>query len=93
MAYEITKDELEKANKERKIWEKKAKYWHNAIPNFNYDMRSSLTKDVQTAFNFEQLELNKELSTGIKWNNRLNIIISIINLILLIVNIILFSVN
>ena len=93
MAYELSDKEGKKAKVEREKWERKAKYWHNAIPTFNYDMRNSLTQDVQTVFNFEQLELNKDLSTGIKWNNRLNIIIGIINLILLVANIILFLVK
>ena len=93
MAYEISNEELKKAKVEREKWERKAKYWHNAIPTFDYNMRNSLTQDVQTVINFEQLELNKDLSRGIKWNNRLNIIIGIVNLILLAVNIILFLVN
>ena len=88
--YTLTKKEQEKANKEREKWEKRAIYWHNSIPNFNYDMRGSLTKDVQTATNFEQLELNKRLFLGINLNNWITIIISALNLILLVINIVLF---
>ncbi len=89
MVENIPPNELKRAHKERKEWEKKATYWHNAIPNFDYDMRASLTKDIQTVLNFEQLELNKDLHIGIKWNNRVNLTLSSINLVLLIANIIL----
>ena len=81
--------DLNKAKKEREKWKEKATYWHNSIPIFDHDYRSSLTKDVQTIAGIEQLELNQSLSKGIKWNNRINIIIGIINLELFVVNIIL----
>lgn len=86
---ELSKEEFEQAKKERDKWETKATYWHNAIPIFNYTKRGSLTEDVQTVCNFEQLELNKELSNGVRWNNRLSIIISSINLLLFGANMIL----
>lgn len=86
----LTKEEIKRAKKEKQEWEKKATYWHNALPNFNQTARGSLTEDVKTAFTYEQLELNKSLSTGIRWNNRLNITLSVINLIFFVVNIILF---
>ncbi len=89
----LTEKEIEKAKKERDIWNKKAAYWHNAIPNFNYNVRGSLTEDVKIALTFEQLELNKSLSKGINWNNRVNIIIGMINLVLFIFNIILILTN
>ena len=92
MVENISSNELKKAHKERKGWEKKATYWHNAIPNFNYNIRASLTNDVQAVLNFEQLELNKDLHSGIKWNNRINLTLSSINLILLVINIILIFV-
>jgi len=88
--YNLTIEQSKKASEEKIVWEERAVYWHNAIPNFDYDIRSSLTKDVQTAFTFEQLALNKELQSGIKWSNKLNIIVSVINLILLVINIALF---
>jgi len=81
--------DLNKAKEERKKWEEKATYWHNAIPNFDSTLRGSLTKDVQTITGIEQLKLNKSLSNGIKWNNRINIILGIINLVLFTINIIL----
>lgn len=81
------KYDLNNAKEERKEWEEKATYWHNAIPDFDNKTRGSLTKDVTTAFTFEQLELNKSLSRGIKWNNRINITIGAINLVLFAVNI------
>lgn len=89
MSASLSKKEQENANKEREVWEKRAEYWVNALPSFNEGRRYTLASDIQTAFNFEQLELNKELSTGIKWNNRFNIALSIINLVLFAVNIIL----
>jgi hypothetical protein len=84
--YRLTKEEQEKANEERKKWEKKAVYWHNALPNFNYDMRRSLTTDAQTAFDFEQLELNKKLYWDINLNNWITVAVSVINLVLLGIN-------
>lgn len=82
----LEREESNKAEKEMNKWKKKAIFWHNSIPNFDYDIRSSLTKDVQTVTNIEQLELNKRLFLGINIHNWLTIIISVINLILLIVN-------
>ena len=76
----LTQNEINKAKKENEKWKKKAIYWHNAIPNFNWDIRKSFTEDVKTVFTFEQLELNKSLANGIKWNNRVNITIGLINL-------------
>ena len=86
----LTKEEIERAEKEKLNWEKKATYWHTALPNFNQTVRGSLTEDVKTAFTYEQLELNKSLSMGIRWNNRLNILLSLINLIFFGVNTFLF---
>ena len=86
----LSKSEMEKAKKENSFWKKKSFYWHNAIPIFDHEIRNSLTRDVQTVCNFQQLELNKRLYQGIQWNNRLNIIISIINLIFFGINLYLF---
>ncbi|MCK5177362.1 MAG: hypothetical protein KAQ92_06555 [Candidatus Aenigmarchaeota archaeon] len=77
----LTKEEQERAGKEREKLKKKAVYWHNSIPTFNQDMRPGLTGDVQTITNIRQFELNEELSRGIKWNNILNIVVSVVNLI------------
>ena len=49
----ISAEELKKAHKENEEWEKKADYWHNAIPNFDNTRRASLTKDVQTITNIK----------------------------------------
>ncbi len=86
---QLTKEESDKAHEDNAIWKKKAVYWHNAIPIFNYDIRHSLTNDVQLVTNIKQLELNEKLYAGIQWNNWINIIVSAINLFLLIVNIVL----
>ncbi len=89
----LTEKEVNKAKEEKKDWEKKAAYWHNAIPNFNYDIRKSFTEDVKTAFTYEQLELNKSLSRGIRWNNRINIVLGIINISLFVFNMMLIIRN
>ena len=84
--YKLSEKELEKAQEENKELSKMAVYWHNAIPIYDYDMRVSLNKDVQTTLSFRQLELNKDLHKATKWNNLLNICVSILNLILLLIN-------
>ncbi len=91
--YNLSKDEIETAKKENTKLSKLAAYWHNAIPNYDYDMRSSLNKDVQTTVSFRQLELNKDLHRSIKWSNWLNFCVSILNLILLSINLYLILKN
>ncbi|MBT5022994.1 hypothetical protein HOK51_04690 [Candidatus Woesearchaeota archaeon] len=83
----LSKKELKKASKRKQELEKQANYWHNSIPNFDHTIRNSLTRDVQTVLNFEQLKLNKKLYLGINLNNWINILISIFNLVLLAINI------
>jgi hypothetical protein len=90
---ELSGEEKERAKKENEEWNKKATYWHNAIPNFDARFRQSLTRDVQTKSNIEQLELNKKLHTGIHWHNWISIIVSVLNLILLIINLIILFRN
>jgi len=65
--YQLSREELDKAKKENNELSKMAVYWHNAIPIYDYDMRASLNKDVQTTLSFRQLELNKELHKATKW--------------------------
>lgn len=91
--YALSKKELGKAKREKKELSKKAVYWHNAIPNYDDEMRSSLNKDVQTTVSFRQLELNKDLHRSIKWNNWINFCVSILNLILFSINLYLIIKN
>ncbi len=79
----LNQKELKKAEKERDKWKKKAVFWHNAIPNFDYETRGTLTKDVNLINNVEQLELNKKLYTSVHWNNWINVCVSLLNLALL----------
>src|SRR3989344_560762 len=81
---DLTTEEIEKAKIEKEKFEKKALYWHTAIPTFDHNLRSSFTKDVNLVFTYEQLELNKSLSSGIKLNNWINIIFGVVNLFLFI---------
>lgn len=85
---QLSEEEQESANKEREYWKNKGKYWHNAIPHFDHELRAGLTKDVDTVTNFQSLELNKKLFTGIHWHNWITVSISLLNLVLLVYNII-----
>ncbi|MFA6065278.1 MAG: hypothetical protein WCW44_03775 [archaeon] len=97
---ELDKKTLDQAKKDRGVWEERATYWHNALPNFNNEYRHSLTEDAQTANNFEQLVLSKQqleinmgLSSSIRWNNKVQICLGVFNLVLLAVNLWLYFVG
>ncbi|MBI5636021.1 hypothetical protein HY993_03615, partial [Candidatus Micrarchaeota archaeon] len=77
---DLTKQEQEEANKLNEEYKKKAVFWHNSIPNFNHNMRASLTEDLSAIVNVQQLELNKKLSEGVEWNNRIQIALGMLYL-------------